>query len=224
MQRIPVFAGTRDEITGYVLKDELLTHMAGGDAETPLSELRRDILAVERSLPLPQLFDRLLSRRQHIVNTASFDEFEIGSDQVRPSPGTDTPVTGVNVYQAQTVGREMRFQGREYRQTFRFRKLQPCLRLQYEAVPVNRKMDRIGTEPVHTIVPGLMCVREDRADRPIRPALYAKCRADPTGGAGMPMDQNRATGQESFDRRITPVLIRNMRHKCISDKKRECLH
>ena len=65
--RLPVYQGERDHVTGFVLKDDVLERGAAGAADTPLHELRRDILAVDRELPLPRLFDRLLARREHLA-------------------------------------------------------------------------------------------------------------------------------------------------------------
>lgn len=65
--RLPVYAGDRDHITGYVLEDEVLEHHAANADEVTLADLRRDVLTVPDSLPLPDLFDRLLARREHLA-------------------------------------------------------------------------------------------------------------------------------------------------------------
>jgi CBS domain containing-hemolysin-like protein len=65
--RIPIFSNNRDDITGYVLKDDLLLQAAQGNDDTPLSELRREMLVVPDTLPLPDLFERLLDRLEHIA-------------------------------------------------------------------------------------------------------------------------------------------------------------
>jgi hypothetical protein len=98
--------------------------------------------------------------------------------------------------------------------------LQLPLWLQNEAVEINRQMHRIGADPVHVSVWFLMRVREDGANRPVRSAFYAKRCANPAGCAGMPMDQYMAARNERLDRRIAPVLLRNVRRKRITDKKR----
>ncbi|MDJ0786475.1 MAG: hemolysin family protein [Myxococcota bacterium] len=65
--RLPVWEKDRDHVTGFVLKDDVLERGAAGALDTPLRELQRDILAVDRRLPLPRLFDRLLARREHLA-------------------------------------------------------------------------------------------------------------------------------------------------------------
>lgn len=65
--RLPVYAADRDHVTGYVLEDEILeAHAAGRSADT-LEALRRDVLTVPESLALPDLFDNLLARREHLA-------------------------------------------------------------------------------------------------------------------------------------------------------------
>ncbi len=65
--RIPVYTKNRDDITGYVLKDEVLLKAAQEEDHVTLHDLRRDILAVPDSLPLPELFERLLDRLEHVA-------------------------------------------------------------------------------------------------------------------------------------------------------------
>lgn len=65
--RLPVYVDTRDDITGYVLKDEILLKAAQEENHLPLSALKRDILAVHEDLALTKLFERLLDRLEHIA-------------------------------------------------------------------------------------------------------------------------------------------------------------
>lgn len=65
--RLPVFEHDRDHIDGYALKNDILAHVANDEHETPLRDLKREILTVAPTLPLPRLFDRLLERREHIA-------------------------------------------------------------------------------------------------------------------------------------------------------------
>ena len=65
--RIPIFAQNRDDMAGYVLKDDLLLRAARGETDVPLLALKRDFLVVPEGLPLPQLFERLLDRGEHIA-------------------------------------------------------------------------------------------------------------------------------------------------------------
>lgn len=58
--RILVYKDTLDEVTGYVLKGDVLLRAARDELAVPLSALKRGIEAVPASLPLPVLFDDLL--------------------------------------------------------------------------------------------------------------------------------------------------------------------
>ncbi len=65
--RLPVYRDDRDHITGYVLRDDVLSATAHGQADEPASSVAREILTVPDSLALPTLFDRLLDRREHLA-------------------------------------------------------------------------------------------------------------------------------------------------------------
>jgi CBS domain containing-hemolysin-like protein len=65
--RIPVYDEDRDDVTGYVLKDQMLLRAAQEDHNVPLSDIAREILVVRESLPLPDLLERLLDGLEHIA-------------------------------------------------------------------------------------------------------------------------------------------------------------
>lgn len=65
--RIPVFKNDIDEITGFVLKLEVLMHNAGEKGNNPLEKLKRKILTVPESVSLSNLLERFLKERQHIA-------------------------------------------------------------------------------------------------------------------------------------------------------------
>jgi CBS domain containing-hemolysin-like protein len=67
--RIPLFdrGRDRDHITGFVLKSDVLEALADDRHDVTAGELKRPILTVPDSLPLPRLFDRLLERQEHIA-------------------------------------------------------------------------------------------------------------------------------------------------------------
>ena len=65
--RIPVYAENRDDITGYVLKDQILLKAAQEEQTMSLHDLRRDIIGVPETLPLPELFERLVDHIEHIA-------------------------------------------------------------------------------------------------------------------------------------------------------------
>lgn len=65
--RIPIFSNKEDHITGFVLKDHILEELVRGNGEIPLSEIKRELLVTKRSTPIPQLFDLLIAKREHIA-------------------------------------------------------------------------------------------------------------------------------------------------------------
>jgi CBS domain containing-hemolysin-like protein len=68
VSRIPIFQNdSKDDVTGYVLKDDLLNAMIEGLGEQPVGTLRREIMIVQQDFPLPELFNRLVARKEHIA-------------------------------------------------------------------------------------------------------------------------------------------------------------
>lgn len=65
--RIPVYDDDPDDVTGYVLKDEMLLRAAQEEHDVSLEEISREILVVRETLPLPDLLERLLDRLEHIA-------------------------------------------------------------------------------------------------------------------------------------------------------------
>ena len=65
--RIPVWKETPDQVTGYVLKDQLLLRAARDEINAPLRTFARPALMVPDTIPLPSLFEKLLDQREHIA-------------------------------------------------------------------------------------------------------------------------------------------------------------
>ncbi|MUU78997.1 CNNM domain-containing protein [Winogradskyella endarachnes] len=65
--RIPVYTEDSDNITGLVLKAEVFREMALGNGTKPISEIKRNIIIVNRSLPIPTLFEELVESRNHMA-------------------------------------------------------------------------------------------------------------------------------------------------------------
>jgi len=65
--RIPVYREHQDDVAGYVLKDELFLAAARGMGEVPVGDLVRELLVVPDTLPVHELFERLLNDREHIA-------------------------------------------------------------------------------------------------------------------------------------------------------------
>jgi CBS domain containing-hemolysin-like protein len=65
--RIPIYSGNSDNIIGLVLKDEIYKEMALDNGSKKLSELKRNIIIVNRDLPIPNLFEQLIETRNHMA-------------------------------------------------------------------------------------------------------------------------------------------------------------
>ena len=65
--RIPIYDGESDNITGYVLRSDLLIAQAKDQFDRTLSEFQRDFLVFPGMLTASILFDRLLHEKSHIA-------------------------------------------------------------------------------------------------------------------------------------------------------------
>ena len=68
--RLPVYGKNVDDITGFVLKDDLLLAMAKGQGETLLASLMRELPVVPKDASLSSLLEYFLDNRQHIALVA----------------------------------------------------------------------------------------------------------------------------------------------------------
>lgn len=71
--RIPVYRDRIDDITGYVLKAELLTSIINEQADQPLKSIKRKMMLVSEDLPITDLFQQFLRNHEHIAVVT--DEF-----------------------------------------------------------------------------------------------------------------------------------------------------
>ena len=65
--RIPVYHKNHNNITGFVLKDDILEEMLDQKGPEPLKILRRDIPMTSEDTPIPQLFERFIRERTHLA-------------------------------------------------------------------------------------------------------------------------------------------------------------
>jgi CBS domain containing-hemolysin-like protein len=71
--RIPVFSDAQDNITGYVLKSDVLEAVAKGDKAMLLDKLKRPIIPVYENISVSSLFYQLIQKKEHIA--VVIDEF-----------------------------------------------------------------------------------------------------------------------------------------------------
>ncbi len=65
--RVPIWRGTLDQVTGYILKDQLLLRAARDELDVPVRSFAREALIVPDTVPLPALFEKFLDSREHIA-------------------------------------------------------------------------------------------------------------------------------------------------------------
>lgn len=71
--RIPIYHEKNDNVTGYILKDELLLNLVEENHQKTLNEIRRDIIVVHKTLPIPELLDTFVEKKEHVALVV--DEF-----------------------------------------------------------------------------------------------------------------------------------------------------
>lgn len=65
--RVPIYAKNRDEVTGFFLKDLLLSKMIHQEGNLTLKEISRPIITIAHNMSVPQLFEEMMAKREHIV-------------------------------------------------------------------------------------------------------------------------------------------------------------
>lgn len=65
--RIPVYGKNRDDVTGFVLKTDILLNEARQAGKARLRDIRRDLRAIRDETPLSDALDELLDNRAHIL-------------------------------------------------------------------------------------------------------------------------------------------------------------
>lgn len=69
--RLPIYGKDIDDITGFVLKDDILLAKAQGRGSVQLADLKRELQAISGAMPLSDLLEFLLDRRQHLALVVS---------------------------------------------------------------------------------------------------------------------------------------------------------
>ena len=71
--RVPLYREKTSNITGFVLKDDMLEALIEGQGQEPLGTIKRGIQLVRAETPIPELFNDFLVNRSHLAVVA--DEF-----------------------------------------------------------------------------------------------------------------------------------------------------
>lgn len=67
VSRMPVYGENEEDITGYILKNDLYYNLSEGNGEKKLKEIRREVLILPETISLKTLFERLLEKQEHIA-------------------------------------------------------------------------------------------------------------------------------------------------------------
>lgn len=71
--RIPVYNDNIDNLTGYVMKDRIWQEVANDNDKVLLKDIKREILSVGSKMPVPDIFNQLVRKKEHIAQVQ--DEF-----------------------------------------------------------------------------------------------------------------------------------------------------
>tara|TARA_B110000008_G_scaffold162047_1_gene162615 strand:+ start:2353 stop:3429 length:1077 start_codon:yes stop_codon:yes gene_type:complete len=64
--RIPVYSNKMDNITGYILKNNLLEQIINKNGDSALSSIKRKSIFSNYESSIPKIFDKLIQEREHI--------------------------------------------------------------------------------------------------------------------------------------------------------------
>ncbi len=65
--RIPLYGDSRDDVTGFVLKTDLLLNQHRNEGRAKLRDLRREIRGIHERTPLSKVLEDMLQNRSHIL-------------------------------------------------------------------------------------------------------------------------------------------------------------
>jgi CBS domain containing-hemolysin-like protein len=65
--RIPVYSGNIDNVTGYVLKSDVLEKLAKENRNQGLKAVKRPIIIFYESFSIPKLFEELIMKKEHMA-------------------------------------------------------------------------------------------------------------------------------------------------------------
>ena len=102
--RIPVYAGDKDYITGYVLKDAVLKLLSEDQFHVKLSDLKRPILTFREEESVFQIWEKMLEKHEHI--SIILDEYGCLRGVVSMEDVIET-MTGVEIVDEDDVAVDM---------------------------------------------------------------------------------------------------------------------
>ncbi len=144
--RIPVYRDRMDNMTGYVLKADLLLEMAQDRFSTQLEELRREVVFVPEHQSVRELFEVLVTSQQHIAVVV--DEYGGVAGVVTMEDVVET-LLGLEIVDESDVEQDMRKVARDQ---WRKRALRMGISLEeFEADGENMPTDEDGSTSEETV-------------------------------------------------------------------------
>jgi CBS domain containing-hemolysin-like protein len=67
VSRMPVYGENEEDITGYILKNDLYYNLSKGEGDKLLKDIKREVLILPETISLKTLFERLLEKQDHIA-------------------------------------------------------------------------------------------------------------------------------------------------------------
>lgn len=108
--RIPIYEVENDNITGYVLKDNILEGIIEGIGENKLKDIRRDIITVKSTNKLDDVFTTFIDQNEHIAVVVDDYGSLVGlitmEDVVETLIGTEIVDESDNIEDLQKLARE----------------------------------------------------------------------------------------------------------------------
>ena len=71
--RVPIYTDSKDNITGYIMKDDILSAMIENKDKKTLKDVMREITIVTENMNIQAIFDKLIADKEHIALVV--DEF-----------------------------------------------------------------------------------------------------------------------------------------------------
>ena len=65
--RIPVYKGKQNNVTGFVLKDDILEALVEERGKEPLASIKKEIVTSSLETPIPELFNNFLRKHSHLA-------------------------------------------------------------------------------------------------------------------------------------------------------------
>ncbi|MDR9417136.1 MAG: hemolysin family protein [Gracilimonas sp.] len=67
VSRMPIYGENEEDITGYILKNDLYFNLSKNNGDKQLKEIQREVLILPETISLKTLFERLLEKQEHIA-------------------------------------------------------------------------------------------------------------------------------------------------------------